>query len=301
MSLDLRVILNPTSGRGHGSRFKKGLEERLRDFLGTRTFEIVETIEPGHAERLAQQAAENQVPIVAVAGGDGTLHEALNGVLGTTTALAVLPVGTGNDFSRTIGIGVDLDLALQTLSSGTLTSVDVGLYRGRAFLNVAGAGYDAVVADRINQGYKKLSGKTAYLTAAISTLFRYKPSRITVTVDGEVVREGKCFLCAVCNARSYGAGLLIAPDAVIDDGLFDVVVIDEMSKFVALVLLGKVGKGQHIRSSKVHVFRGSEVKIEADPALPVLVDGELVDPTPAEFRILRRAVQFLIPLTGKPS
>lgn len=301
MSLDLRVILNPTSGRGQGARLKKGLEDRLSELLGSKTFEIVETIEPGHAERLAQQAAENRVPVVAVAGGDGTLHEALNGIIATDTTLAILPVGTGNDFARTIGIGTDLNLALSTLASGVATAVDVGSYQGRAFLNVAGAGYDAVVAERINQGYKRLRGKTAYMTAAITTLFRYKPSLIQLTVDGKLVREGKAFLCAVCNARSYGAGLQIAPDAKIDDGVFDVVFIDEMNKFVALSLLAKVGKGGHIRSPRVHVFRGSDVKIEADPALPVLVDGELVDPTPAEFKILPGAVQFLVPPSEKPS
>lgn len=301
MSLYLRIILNPISGRSLGAKFKKGLEARLRELLGSKTFEIVETIEPGHAERLAQQAAENCVQVVAVAGGDGTLHEALNGIIGSETTLSVLPVGTGNDFARTIGIGTDLDLALTTLASGVPTAVDVGSYRGRAFLNVAGAGFDAVVAERINQGYKHLRGKAAYMTAAISTLFRYKPSLIRLSVDGKLVREGKAFLCAVCNARSYGAGLQIAPDAKIDDGVFDVVFIDEMNKFTALSLLGKVGKGGHVRSPRVHVFRGSHVRIEADPSLPVLVDGELVDPTPAEFTILAKAVQFLLPPSAKPS
>ncbi|MFO0045302.1 MAG: diacylglycerol/lipid kinase family protein, partial [Armatimonadota bacterium] len=173
------IIANPTSARGRGRKRKQELITLLEQAIdlaeqqtnATHTYEIIETTapgfsiktnqkNPGSAAYLAHQAATNpqvKADIVAAAGGDGTIGEVANGLIGTNTPLGVLPMGTGNDFARTIGINTDLALAFQTLFHGTAKPVDLGkIENGGYFLNIAGCGYDAEVAARINHGFKRL-------------------------------------------------------------------------------------------------------------------------------------------------
>lgn len=335
------LILNPTSGRGKGARRRSDLEHALSEAataaksLGIEaSFDIAETQAPGEAvvtgemargsgSWLAREAAEAGADVIAAAGGDGTLTEVLNGVVETDAALGIVPLGTGNDFARSMGVGTDIDKAVRTLFEGAMVEVDLGRHeccptrtttehvvvppaadaadlvqpdapRGGWFINVAGCGFDAVVAERINRGYRFLNGTAAYLAATASTLLNFKASELHITIDGRVL-ERRAMLCAVANARSYGGGMNVAPQADYTDGLFDVVIVGDVGRLEFVRAFPQVFKGTHISHPKVEVLRGKDVRIEAGQ-LPVLVDGESVGTTPARFVLEPKKVHVVHPI-----
>jgi diacylglycerol kinase (ATP) len=303
------IVLNPASGRGRGERQRPALEALLervsRRQLAPSVWRIVETTGAGSGEKLAAEAVRQGAQIVAAAGGDGTLGEVANGLIGTGATLAVLPMGTGNDFARYLGLGNDLQRAVETLFFGIPRWVDVGReHCGRRFINIAGGGFDAVVANRVNRGYRLLRGTAAYLAAVFETLIRFRPVPMRITIDGEV-RELQAMLCAVANSRSYGGGMNIAPDARIDDGLFDICILGAAGKLEFILAFPRVFKGTHTTHPKVSMLRGKRVRLETDPPLPVLLDGEVRGLTPVEFTIEPGALPVLMPVpaqtTGRKS
>ncbi|RYG70473.1 diacylglycerol kinase family lipid kinase, partial [bacterium] len=217
------IILNPTAGRGQGAKMRPAIAATFRNAT------LYETTRRDEATQLAKQAVEAGHDLVIAAGGDGTLGEVLNGIFGTGTKLGILPVGTGNDFARTLGIGASFETALKTLQSGAFKAVDVGHVEigdeKRYFLNVAGAGFDSRCATRINEHRPKILGKltgtNAYIVAVLSELRCYETTQLRLELDGRVV-ESRAILCAIANAQSYGGGMKVAPDADLTDGLFDI-------------------------------------------------------------------------------
>lgn len=285
------VILNPTAGRGQAATRRGHLESLL-----SRTeadWKVVETQGPGTATALAQEAVRSDADVIVAAGGDGTLSEVLNGIVGSHVTLGLLPMGTGNDFARTLGIGLTLEAAVSNLFSGEPTPVDVGKIQDRYFLNVAGCGFDAVIAKRVNQGYRKLRGRTAYLAAVYQSLREFVPFDLELTLDGEI-RHVSVMLCAIANARSYGGGMKIAPEARLNDGMFDLCLVCT-SKWEFLKSFPKVFKGAHTSHPGVMMAHAACVRIATDRPIPVLVDGEIFGTTPAEFTVLPRAVSMLCP------
>jgi diacylglycerol kinase (ATP) len=294
------VIFNPASGPGHGQNGRNGLERLFAREVAALAevdrvnWEIRETTAAGHAVTLAKQAADEGAGIVAAAGGDGTLSEALNGLVNSTSTLGVIPMGTGNDFARHLGIGTDRRLAVRTLLCGVPKPIDIGRTQGRWFLNVAGCGFDAVVAERVNRGFRFIRGTAAYIAAVIETLRTFQAADMRVTLDGETV-ELRAMLCSIANASYYGGGMHIAPDARLDDGLFDVCLLAEAGKMEFLSAFPRVFKGTHTTHPKVTMRRARHVRIESDPSMPVLVDGEVVGKTPVEFVLVPGAIQVMTP------
>ena len=285
------IILNPASGRGRGARSEKQIRAALPDS------EILETQKSGDAETFAFEAA-TRGQHVAAAGGDGTLNDVLNGVLRVkqNTSIAVLPLGTGNDFARTLKIS-SLETALQTIRTGVARPMDVGVARSemgeRFFLNVAGAGFDAVVAKRINNG-RFLRGTAAYVAAVLATLETFRAAELKLSCDGET-ENLRALLCAVANAQSYGGGMRIAPDALLDDGLFDVCTIADATPLEFVRAFPSVFAGKHLSHPKVTLRRAQSIRIESETPWPVLLDGELWGETPVEFTIVPRAVNVCVP------
>lgn len=304
------VVANPESSRGASLRRRQHLIDTLDKAILTsnehHTYTIVETLVPGIAVRtgelavgsggeIARKAALEGADIVAAAGGDGTIGEVANGLVGTGAILGVLPMGTGNDFARTIGIGTDLNLAAKTLLAGEIREIDLGkAVSGGYFINVAGCGFDAEVAWRINHGFRRMRGTPAYIAAVIRTLATFKPAAITLELDG-VRSECQVMLCAVANAKTYGGGMRIAPDAELDDGLFDVVLVGDVSRVEFLRAFPKVFKGTHTDHPKVTVLRGKKVSISSETALSTLADGEEIGSTPVEFEMHHKALRVLLP------
>ena len=297
----ITVILNPKSGRGQGAARRNELEQRLAEAVQESgklgrcvEWEIQETTFASHGIELAKQAANAGATIVAAAGGDGTLNEVVNGLIGTNACLGLLPFGTGNDFARHLGIGTDLKLGVHTLLHGKPTPADVGCVRGRYFINIAGCGFDALVAERVNRGFRMLHGTSAYIAAVGHTLMTFSAVNMRLTLDGQT-HELRAMMCSVANTSSYGGGMKITPDAAIDDGLFDVCVIKEAGKIEFLRTFPRVFQGTHITHPKVQMFRARQVIVESDPPLPVLIDGDVSGTTPAEFTLSPHAISIMTP------
>ena len=308
----IAIIMNPTSSRGKARSRLKHLCDLMDSAIAEASangqiiaYQILETTAPGSSIRtgsavegsgafLARQAIEDGATTVVAAGGDGTVGEVANAVIGTNISFGVLPLGTGNDFARTLGVGTDLALAVRTIVFGNPILVDLGKGPGGYFINVAGCGFDAEVAYQINHKFRNLRGTTAYIVGVVSTLLKLEPYPIKLTIDG-VVQHETVMLCAVANAKTYGGGMRIAPNADISDGLFDIVLVGKVSKFEFLRTFPKVFKGTHLDHPQVKVLRGQTVRIESDRKMPVLADGEEIGFTPAEFSLLQGGLSVLVP------
>ena len=291
----IAVIVNPNAGGGKAGRRLPELQRLMEKEAGTGvTWEVVTTSARGHAVELARQAAANGCDIVAAAGGDGTYGEVVNGIIGSGARLGIVPFGTGNDFARALGIGTNLDISIHTLFHGIERAIDLGSSGERYFINVAACGFDAAVADRFNRTFRFLHGAPAYVLAVLASIVTYQSRPITLILDGNP-RLVCAMLCTIANAPTYGGGMRIAPDAKIDDGLFDVCLLHKVNKFEFLASFYKVFKGTHIHHPRVEMLRAARVRIESEWMLPVMIDGDAVGKTPVEFQLHPRAIKVLVP------
>ena len=287
-------LVNPVAGRGHTIKVWKQLQAFF-ECSGIR-YEKALTRAPWHAAELAIKALERGFERLVVVGGDGTLHEAINGT-GPGPGhghLGIIPTGTGSDFPRTLGIPLSPLEAAGVLLSGQVREVDLGRVNGRFFVNVAGVGFDAEVAATVNRGLKFLRGAPAYLAAVLKVLATYRNTPVTLDLDGHRY-QGKILLAAVGNARYYGGGLCIVPQAQVDDGLFHLCVAWDLDKLDTLVTLPKVFKGGHVHHPKAWFPTARQVTITSEPPLSVHADGELVGHTPATFDLVPRGLRLLVP------
>ncbi len=292
------VVLNPASGRGTGTNNRAAiqacLEEEAKQLPTPFQWELWQTTASGEGTQLAERAVKEGADLVVAAGGDGTLAEVLNGTIGTSSQLGLIPCGTGNDCARTLGIALEVRSAVQNLLQGDARPIDVGRTQGHYFLNVAGCGFDAIVAEKVNSGVRFLHGTAAYLAAIMLSMGHMHPYPIRLTLDDRT-EDLRAILCSVANTKSYGGGMLIAPDAEIDDGLFDVCILGDTGKIEFLRAFPTVFTGKHIHHPKVRMERARYVKIESETPLPILVDGEVIGTTPVEFQIFPQAVKMRLP------
>ncbi|MCS6963574.1 diacylglycerol/lipid kinase family protein [Thermoflexus sp.] len=298
------VIVNPVAGNGRTGRRWGGLEARLR-VEGIR-MEVVFTQEPGHATLLAQQGLEAGFTTIVGVGGDGTLHEILNGLplenpeRMRTIRLGMLPLGTGSDFVRTFGLPRDPIAAALRVREGRACLVDVGQVTcqragetiTRYFINAAGLGFDGEVADRTNRGIKAFGAIGTYLLYLFLTLILYQNKTVTIRFDGEE-RSGRMNSVLVCNGRYFGGGMFIAPRAEVDDGWFDVILLGDLGKGEIVRNLHRVYRGTHLDHPKITWQRAKEIHVEAKERMFLQAEGELIGEAPATFRILPRALAFL--------
>jgi diacylglycerol kinase (ATP) len=236
-------------------------------------------------------------------GGDGTLNEVANGVAGSGVELATIPVGTGMDFVRTYGIPTRFDDAVRVAVSGATRTVDAGRVRYRAwsgedetrwFANVGSVGMSGAVARRANGMSKALGGRVTFFYALTRVFLEWENTDVTVRVDdGE--RRGRMHDVIVANGVWHGGGMMLAPDARPDDGLFDVVLIGDVSKLDFLTTAPKIYKGRHVTHPKVEVIRSAKVEVEAGEHLPIEVEGEQVGTTPATFEVVPGALRIRVP------
>lgn len=294
------VVRNPAAGRGRGERLWRQVETCLRDTWGI-PLAVWETERPGHATELARQAVAEGADLVIAVGGDGTIGEVVAGLVGSRTCLGIVPTGTGNDFARHVGLAFEPGEIAEAALGGRRTAVDLLRWttedRSGYLLNVAGAGFDAAVAERVNKGFRILRGAAAYVGAVVSTLAHYKPEQFHLEIDGMPL-DSSVMLCAVANASSYGGGMKIAPEADIEDGFFDLVVVQGVGRTEFLRAFPSVFKGAHTHHPKVLALRGRQIRIESEKPLPFLADGEIVGTTPVEFEVVPKALDVMLPAAG---
>ena len=227
----------------------------------------------------------------------------VNGVANRDVELATIPLGTGMDFGRTYGIPKKFDDAVRVATDGATRTIDAGRvdYRTwegteaeRWFANVGSVGMSGAVAQRANGMSKALGGKVTFFYALTRVFFEWENTEVRVTLDGGE-RRGRMHDVIVANGVWHGGGMMLAPDASPDDGLFDVVLIGDVGRVDFLTTAPKLYRGKHVGHPKVEVVRSSRVSVDAGEHLPIELEGEQVGTTPATFQVVRNALRVRVP------
>lgn len=303
---DWFVIVNPNAGRRKGE--KDWLEiAALLNAEGIR-YTNVFTEHPNHAVKLARKYVEAGFRKIIVVGGDGTLNEVVNGVFTQNKyptkdiILAMIPVGTGNDWGRSFNIPSVYKEAIQLIGRMHTRIQDVGkvhymnneLPKQRHFINMAGLGFDAMVAKRTNKVKQEgKSGPFSYLISLFTSLISYNDSKVNVTVDDEEL-NANVFTMSVAICKFNGGGMMQAPNAIPDDGLFDVTVITRVSRFLVIRSVKKLYDGSYLKMPQVKTFRGEKVQIESNPPMFLETDGESLGHTPMSFEVIPLSIQVVV-------
>ena len=290
------MLVNPTSGRGRGAEMAPVAIDRLRQ----RGVEVVEAIGISATEAVqsAADAIARGTDALVACGGDGTVHAALQLVAGTDTPLGIIPVGTGDDNARSLGIPLDdAAAAADVVADGHVRVVDAGHIETadetqRWFLGVMSSGFDSLVTERANNmSFPK--GQARYAVATFAELSVFKPLPYDVKID-DLHHKAEAMLVAVGNGASYGGGMKVCPDAVIDDGLLEVTFLGKVSKATFLRVFPKVFSGTHVEHPAVLSMRGANIWLDA-PGQIVYADGERVGPLPATVQCRPGAVRAFVP------
>jgi len=252
-------------------------------------YDWAETERPGHATELARGAVDGGYQRIIALGGDGTIHETVNGMAGTNVILGVIPAGTGNDFAKSLDLPRSPLAALAAIDSGRVRRIDLARANDRYYVNVGGVGFDAEVAGEANRIPKYIQGAFAYLVAILRILPRYDPVPLRIELDGQRLEE-RCLLVAAGNGRYTGGGLKICPGAAPDDGLLDVIVGGNFGKMETLAVLPRVFSGTHVTHPKVTSYQASRVTINSAIPLLVYADGEILGQTPVTFEVIPGAL-----------
>lgn len=289
------LIVNPASGQGRAAREKRRLLELVSNMPHIRTHL---TSGPDDARAMAAQAASGNYDLVIAAGGDGTINQVINGIGDSGVPLAIIPLGTGNVLAHELGIPRnDIVKALQVIGDGRIRSIDLGEANGRRFLLMAGLGLDAHVVDAVSPKVKDVFGTVAYAPAALDQLIGYTPTDFRLTFDNGSEYSASAFGVIVANCGSYAYNFRLTSEAVLDDGMLDVMIF-EAAPAEKLRLLGHaLGAvfGQRIRDPNVTYFRTGGVAIESDPPVKMQLDGDVCGETNVDIRILPGALKLIAP------
>lgn len=269
-------IVNPVAGQGKKLSFVSEITGFCqRNYLN---YKLVMTHKPKEAIELAREASKKYEVIVAV-GGDGTVNEVVNGIADTDAKLGIIPIGSGNDFAKQMGLTYNLSKDLRILMDGKFIKVDLGRVNNRHyFINGVGVGFDGEVAYRVRDFFKYAKGFSGYLLSVFRTLATYKFHKVKFFIDGEIVKDDKILLIATCNGTTYGGGFKVAPSAKVDDGLFTVCFVSKMGKFYAMRNIPKILQGTHVSLPEVSMYTGKSVKIKSEKELFSQLDGEILPP-----------------------
>jgi len=299
------IVLNPHAGGGKAGRLWTQIEPLLWAALGDLTIAVTQ-----HSDDVAlhlDKARAAGITRVIAIGGDGTNYALINTLMRLNVenpnaprmTFGCLPIGTGHDWARTLGIPNTPAAAVRWIAGAHSTPIDLGRIRftahdqpvERHFLNIASAGIGGAIDRRVNLQMRRRPW--TFLSATVATLLFDQPQPMCVTLDDQPWYDGRAYVLAVANGRSFGHGMKIAPDALYDDGLFDVVLIEGMPRLQALAALNTVYSGAHIQRADVHVARARSVQIEATQAIGLDLDGEAAEGGAIRFDVLPRALDVL--------
>lgn len=298
-------LVNPASA--NGSTGRRWAEIAHRAAAAGLEGEALISTRQGEVADLAERAAAGGAALLVAVGGDGTVHEAVNGLMRSGASgevdLAIVPRGTGTDFVRTFRISRDLDRALAVARDGRARPVDVGRARYVAwdgspaesyFANFAGAGISGAIARRANASSKAAGGRVSFIWATLAVFAGWKAGAVTLTVDEER-RAGPMFEVLATIGEFAAGGMRVTPGAAPDDGLLDVLTIGDVTKADFVRTFPKIYRGTHVRHPKIETLRGRVVRIESDEPLPVALDGEQPGTTPLEVDLVPGALRLRVP------
>lgn len=296
-----RLIANPSSGADRAPELLRLINAKLRTIVDA--LDITITVDADDAERAGARAVDEGVEALFVAGGDGTLNTVLRGVMSAGRplegmTLGLIPLGTGNDFAKALDVGVDPEPAIEQILQQRTLAVDVGTLNGRPFVNTSAGGFVAEVSEAVTESLKDATGRLAYLIGGARALLGSEPFKARLvghnrdTAGTAWLGDLELEMFAIGNARTIGGGYPIAPDALVDDGLLDVFLVQRMPLLEFVGVLQTISAGQHTSDPRVLHFRSSSFDLQFDRPVRVNTDGELFVAERCEYRIRHRTVRF---------
>jgi diacylglycerol kinase (ATP) len=302
--LKTQVIVNPASDKGETRKRWSQIKEGIRHAI--HEFKVEFTEKPLHATELTRAAIKDGTELVIGVGGDGTMNEIANGfyeekkIINPEATLGIVPSGTGCDLTRSLNIPNKLKDAVAVITEAPSQPIDVGKVRFRShagpvveryFLNVADFGFGGEVVAMVNR--RRLERKaSSYIRCMISTMAHYRNKRVRITIDGRELARDEYLVGAIANGRIFGKGMKVAPDARLDDGLFDAVFVKGMKFLEFCTKSWRLMNGSHLRLKKVEVIRGRRIETvpETDQRVLIELDGEQLGTLPALFEIIPRSL-----------
>ena len=289
------VIVNPTAGNGRAARALPWIRERLEPRAEAR---VEVTGRPGDAERLAAGGRAAGHDRIVALGGDGTVQEVVNGILasGASSSLGIVPLGSGNDLARSLGLPRELGAAWRIAVGERSRPIDVGRATNGAgasrwFASAGGIGFDAQVAAAMVARRGWQGGRAGYLLTALDELRRFENRRVQLSLDG-AEHAADVLLVAIANGAYYGGGMRIAPDAQPDDGLLDVCIVGDISRLTAVRQLPNLYRGTHVHHRQVRMERANRVTINGDATALVHLDGEPFGSLPLAIELIPRVLRI---------
>jgi YegS/Rv2252/BmrU family lipid kinase len=301
------TIINPVSSNGKTGKRWPAYEKKFK--AAEINLEIEETLYPGHAVNLTKTALNNGYQTIMAVGGDGTVNEIVNGffydgeLINKEAVLLVFSQGTGSDYIKSLGLNKNVETVIDTYKEYERKWVDIGKMKyldfdqkpvERYFVNEADVGIGGETVEYVNRSSKVFGGLLTYLFGAIRTVLKYENKDMELKVDGKVIKDGMTNSVMVSLGKYFAGGMPIAPQAVIDDGLFDIIILGNLTKIETLLNLYRAYKGTHIDYHKIDYLKGEKVSIQSSDRVLIDVDGESAGMLPVEFKILKRALPVLV-------
>jgi YegS/Rv2252/BmrU family lipid kinase len=291
LSRRFALLVNPASAGGKALKALPAVHEAL-DRLGAPHRTVITRSSEHAAEEAARAAREGET--VAALSGDGLVRPLAGALKGTNAALALIPCGRGNDLARVLGIPTDPTAAAELAVRGTEKPIDVASVDGTMFVGIASFGFDSE-ANRIANEAKLVRGNAVYLYAALRALAAWKPAAFTVTVDGER-HDVTGYSVAVGNSKAYGGGMIVLPQAELDDGMLDVLISKDTSKLSFLRGVFQTFKAAHVDSPDAQFLRGAVIEVASDRPFEIYGDGDPIGATPATMRVEQRVLRVIVPV-----
>lgn len=291
MRKPILFIVNPFSGVGK----QRIIEQRVDALLDKTIYapEIRYTEYAGHATQLAAEAVENDTDIVVAVGGDGSVNEVMKSLVNTEVVLGIIPTGSGNGFAMHLGIGRQIDRAIQILNSGKTIIVDSCMINQHPFINLAGVGFDAHIAYHIKKS--TFRGLKGYIWQTLLHAYKYEFPKIDITIDGQQMTK-HCLVAEVANAPMFGYHFKIAPQAKFNDGILDVVIVKKVPKWRYLLSSWRFLTGSFHKSSLAEVYTGKSIQITCKDELAVHFDGEgFLTNKNLDFSIIPDSLRVMVP------
>ena len=254
--------------------------------------------DPARLPETVREVIDDGYGFVILGGGDGSVSSVVDYLANRNTLLGLLPLGTANDFARTLGIPEDIEDACNTIAKGKIVDVDLGLAGDNFYVNVASVGLGVEATRALSPWLKRSTGPLAYPVAAIRAFLKHKPFSARLTFpdgDHEPVEYDRLLQVAVGNGRFYGGGMVVALESGIDDNTLDIYAIDLGRRRDLIGAARYLKSGDFIKTEGVHNFRTSRVRLQTEPDLPVNIDGEVVTRTPQDFSVAQNALDVLVP------
>jgi diacylglycerol kinase (ATP) len=288
----LIILFNPAAGRGQSRQALAAALDVLRRG-GVRT-EIRESRSTEHLLELARQAREEEPDLVVSAGGDGTHHHVLNGLVGSEIPLGLIPLGTGNDFAKGIGVPRHAGAAAATLLQGKSRRIDVARAGHLVYGGMAGVGFDAMVARYVNERAPRARGRLAYFQAILHCLRLYRPQPLVIQSEG-FSYSGEVMFAVIGNGSLYGGGFKLTPHARVDDGLLDVCLVPAIPKLELLRWAPRAYQGKHLAHPRIAYFQTRQIALTSPARLELFGDGEFMQELPATIEVAPRSLRVVVP------